>query len=162
MIKYKVRERIFGIGDDHWIEDEHGHKAFLVDGKVLRIRETFELKDDTGRVVAVIKKKAIAVRDTMMIEDEHGAVVATVRKKLFSPIRHSYYAELRDGGELEAHGDLIGKEYRIESGGHKIAEVSRSWFRVRDHYGIRIADGADTALLLSVAVCIEQLVAEDD
>ena len=162
MIKYKVRERVFGIGDDHWIEDEHGHKAFLVDGKVLRIRETFELKDDTGRVVAVIRKKALAVRDAMRVEDAHGGTVATVRRKLFSPIRHSYYAELHGGGELEIHGDLVGKEYTVESDGHKIAEVSRSWFRIRDHYGVRIADGADTALLLAIAVCVEHLVAEED
>ncbi len=40
-----VRERIFGIGDDYWIEDADGHKVFLVDGKAMRVRDTFELKD---------------------------------------------------------------------------------------------------------------------
>jgi len=30
---------------EDWITDEHGGHAFLVDGKVLRLRQTLELKD---------------------------------------------------------------------------------------------------------------------
>jgi uncharacterized protein YxjI len=159
-MKYQVRERLFSIGDDFWIEDEHGRKAFLVDAKALRIRETFELKDTGGRVVAVIKHKALSVRDAMKIEDNRGEVIATVRKKLFTPFRDKYHVELRDGGELEIHGNLIEKEYRIESHGDRIAEISRKWFRLRDSYGVRIADGADAGLLLAVAVCVDHLVEE--
>ncbi|GAA2139569.1 LURP-one-related/scramblase family protein [Kitasatospora kazusensis] len=161
-MKYQVRERIFGIGDDYWIEDEHGEKAYLVDAKVLRIRETFELKDQSGHVVAVIRHKVLSVRDAMKIENGHGDVVATVRKKLFTPFRDKYHVELHDGGELEIHGNLIDKDYKIESHGDRIAEISRKWFRIRDTYGVRIADGADTALLLAVAVCVDHLVREDD
>ncbi len=161
-MKYLVKERIFAIGDDYWIEDEHGEKAYLVDAKVLRVRDTFELKDQGGRVVAVIRHKLLSVRDAMKIEDARGDVVATVRKKLFTPFRDKYHVELQDGGELEIHGDLIEKDYRIESHGDKIAEISRKWFRMRDTYGVRIADGADTALLLAVAVCVDHLAREDD
>lgn len=160
-MKYQVREKLFAIGDDYWIEDEHGEKAYLVDAKVLRIRDTFELKDQTGRVAAVIKHKALSVRDAMKIENAHGDVVATVRKKLFTPFRDKYHVELQDGGELEIHGNLIDKDYRIESHGDKIAEISRKWFRIRDTYGVRIADGADTGLLLAVAVCVDHLVEEE-
>ncbi|MGF1427034.1 LURP-one-related/scramblase family protein [Kitasatospora sp. LaBMicrA B282] len=160
-MKYQVKERIFGIGEDYWIEDEHGAKAFLVDGKVLRIRETFELKDAGGRVLAVIRHKALSVRDAMRIEDAGGHAVATVRKKLFTPFRDKYHVELADGDELEIHGDLIGKDYRIESHGKRIAEISRRWFRIHDHYGVNITAGADVALLLAVAVCVDHLVRED-
>ncbi|MCX4745883.1 LURP-one-related family protein [Kitasatospora sp. NBC_01287] len=163
MGKYQVREKIFAIGDDYWIEDEHGEKAFLVDAKVLRIRDTFELRDPEGRVVAVIKSKALSIRDAMKIEDAHGEVVATVRKKLFTPFRDKYHVELGDGGELEIHGDLIDKDYRIEDEhGAKVAEISRKWFRFRDTYGVRIADGADAALLLAVAVCVDHLVHQEN
>ncbi|GAA1245373.1 LURP-one-related/scramblase family protein [Kitasatospora nipponensis] len=160
-MKYQVKERIFGIGEDYWIENEDGEKAFLVDGKVLRIRETFELKDAAGQVVAVIKHKALSVRDAMKIEDAEGETVAIVRKKLFTPFRDKYHVELADGQELEIHGDLVDKDYRIESHGDKIAEISRKWFRIRDHYGVRIEEGADAPLLLAVAVCVDHLVRED-
>jgi uncharacterized protein YxjI len=160
-MKYVVRERMFSIGEDFWIEDEHGDRAYLVDGKVLRVRDTFELKDPSGGKVAVIKEKALSIRDAMKIENGHGDVVATVRKKVFTPFRHRYHVELPDGGELEIHGNLIDKEYRIESHGDTVAEISRKWFRVRDTYGVRVADGADAPLMLAVAVCVDHLVDED-
>ena len=50
-MKYLVRDKIFAIGDDYWIEDEQGRQAFLVDGKALRLRDTLELKDPQGRVL---------------------------------------------------------------------------------------------------------------
>ncbi|MCG6494859.1 LURP-one-related family protein, partial [Kitasatospora sp. A2-31] len=68
-MRYLVREKLFAIGDDYWIEDDRGNKAYLVDGKVLRLRHTFELKDADGRVVAVVREKAFTVRDAMRIEN---------------------------------------------------------------------------------------------
>jgi hypothetical protein len=41
--------------------------------------------------------------------------------------------------------------------GDKVAEVSKRWFRVRDTYGIEIAEGADDALILAITVCIDQM-----
>jgi uncharacterized protein YxjI len=36
------------IGDDFWIETDGGERAFKVDGKVLRVWETFLLRDPAG------------------------------------------------------------------------------------------------------------------
>ncbi|MEU1421400.1 LURP-one-related family protein [Kitasatospora sp. NPDC005751] len=161
-MRYLVREKLFAIGDDYWIEDDQGHKAFLVDGKVLRLRDTFELKDADGRVIAVVKEKAFTVRDAMRIEDADGEVVATVREKLFTPFRDKYLVELAGGGELKVHGDLIDKDYRIEDEhGDELARISRKWFRIRDTYGVEVADGADVGLLLAVAACVDHLTAQD-
>ncbi|WP_395294982.1 LURP-one-related/scramblase family protein [Kitasatospora hibisci] len=161
-MRYLVREKLFAIGDDYWIEDDRGNKAFLVDGKVLRLRHTFELKDADGRVVVVVREKAFTVRDAMRIENADGDTVATVREKLFTPFRDKYRVELAGGGELEVHGDLIDKDYRIEDErGAELARISRKWFRIRDSYGVEIADGADTALLLAVAACVDHLAEED-
>ena len=77
-MRYLVRERLFSIGDDSWVTDERGDKVFLVDGKALRLRETFELKDASGAVLATIRKKFLALTDTLEIEHD-GAVAATVR-----------------------------------------------------------------------------------
>lgn len=157
-MKYLVRERIFGIGEDFWIEDELGQKVFLVDGKALRLRETFELKDPGGRVLTVIRKKVVTLRDAMKVEDVRGVVIATVRKKVFSPFRDVFRAELADGAELEIHGDFVDKEYDIEAGDRRVARISRKWFRLRDAYAVDVAEGADVPLLLSVAVCVDRLV----
>ena len=41
--------------------------------------------------------------------------------------------------------------------GKVIARVSKAWFRVRDTYGVEIADGQDEGLLLAITVCIDAL-----
>jgi hypothetical protein len=75
-MRYLVRERIFSIGDDFWITDEQGNRVFLVDGKALRLRETFELKDASGAILATVKKKLISIRDTMDLWSGYEAVQA--------------------------------------------------------------------------------------
>ena len=40
-----MREKLISIGDDYWIEDESGAKVFKVNGKALRVRDTWKLED---------------------------------------------------------------------------------------------------------------------
>jgi uncharacterized protein YxjI len=155
-MRYQVREKMFSIGDDFWVTDEQGNQVFLVDGKALRVRQTFELKDRSGAVAATIHKKLLAVRETMEIERD-GAVLATVKKALVSPLHHRFVVELRDGGELEAVGNIVDKEFEIRSGHQVLAQVSRSWFRIRDTYGVDVAPGEDDALMIAVAVCLDRI-----
>jgi uncharacterized protein YxjI len=158
-MKFVMRERVFGIGEDFWIEDETGQRVFLVDGKALRLRQTFELKDAAGEVLTVIRKKLVSVRDTMVVERD-GDVVAKVHKKLFSPLRHTMVIELDDGREWIATGDIIEKNYRIEGDKGVVGETSRKWFRIRDTYGIEVAH-PDVPLVISVAVAVDELAADD-
>lgn len=157
-MKYVVREKMFAIGDDYWIEDEAGRRAFHVDGKVLRVRETLELQDPQGAVVAVIRRKMISVRDAMTIERD-GDVLVTVRKKRLALLHDVYRADLASGEELEIRGDLVGKEFDIEYEGERLARISRKWFTLRDAYAIDVErPDADAAMLIAVAVCVDRLV----
>jgi uncharacterized protein YxjI len=155
-MRYLVRERIFSITDDFWITDESGDKIFLVDGKALRLRETFELKDREGTVLATIRKRLLAFRDTMDIE-HNSAVAATVRKAFFSPFQHRYLVDLADGTQLEAVGNFVDKEWEITGPGGVIGRISRQWFRIRDTYGVDVAPGENDALVISIAVCIDRI-----
>lgn len=156
-MRYLVRERIFGIGDDYWIEDEHGQRAFLVDGKALRVRQTFQLKDVQGEVVAVIRRKMLSLWESMTVE-RGGEQLVTVRKKRFTPLRDRFRARLAGGAKLTVHGNVLDKEYDIEVEGKREARISRKWFRVRDTYAVDIeAPDADVPMLLSVAVCVDAL-----
>ena len=44
-----MRESALSIGDDYWIEDESGRRAFKVDGKAVRVRDTFVLRPPARR-----------------------------------------------------------------------------------------------------------------
>ena len=154
--RFRMREKLFAIGDDFWIENEEGERAFKVDGKALRVRDTFVLEDPSGEEVAKIQERKLSVRDTMKVERD-GRTVATVKKAIISPLRDRFSIEVDDGDDLHAKGNVVDHEFKIERGGDEIAEVSKRWFRVRDTYGIEIAPGEDEALILAITVCIDQM-----
>jgi uncharacterized protein YxjI len=151
-----MQEKLFSIGDDFWIENDDGERAFKVDGKALRVRDTFVLEDTSGRELFTIQEKKLRVRDTMEIESD-GRTVATVKKALITPLRDRFAIEVEGGEDMEAKGNVVDHEYKIERGGDKAAEVSKRWFRVRDTYGIEVEPGQDDALILAVTVCIDQM-----
>ncbi|MER8005209.1 LURP-one-related family protein [Streptomyces sp. NPDC094149] len=160
-MRFQVRDRLLGFGEDYWIEDERGDKAFLVDGKAMRLRDTFELKDTQGRVLIDIHQKMFALRDTMVIERD-GAALATIRRKRLSLLRNHYRVSLADGSELDVSGKILDREFAVEYDGELLAVVSRRWLHVRETYGVDIVrDDADPALLIAVAVCVIHLAEKD-
>src|SRR3954452_4213947 len=156
MGRYQMREKMFSIGDDYWIEDDNGNKKYKVAGKAMRVRQTFILENTAGQELAKICEKKLSIRDAMRIE-RGGDTVATIRKALVSPLRDKYKIELENGGELTAKGKIGDHNYKIERDGKKIAEVSKKWFKVRDTYGIEIDPDEDDVLILAAAVCLEEM-----
>jgi uncharacterized protein YxjI len=156
-MRYLVRDRLLGFGDDYWIEDQHGNKVFLVDGKAMRMRDTFELKDTQGRVLIDIHQKMLALRDTMIIERD-GEPLATIKRKRLSLLRNHYRVALVDGTELDVSGKILDREFAIDYDNELLAQISRRWLHVRETYGVDVVrDDADQALLIAVAVCVIHL-----
>ncbi|MEW2246747.1 MULTISPECIES: LURP-one-related/scramblase family protein [unclassified Streptomyces] len=156
-MRFLVYDRLLGIGDDYWIEDDRGTKVFLVDGKAMRLRDTWELKDTQGRVLIDIHQKMFALRDTMVIE-RAGEPLATIKRRRLSLLRNHYRVSLVDGTELDVSGKILDREFAVEYDGELLAVISRRWLTVRDTYGIDvIRDDADPALLIAVAVCVIHL-----
>lgn len=151
---FQMREKMMSIGDDYWIEDESGHRAYKVDGKALHFRDTFILEDASGHEVAKIQEKKFTLRDKMVIERAGGD--ATVQKKLLG-IRDHFKIEIEGQPDLEAHGKVLDHDYKIERDGNIVARVSKKWFRVRESYGIEIESGEDVALMLAISVCLDAM-----
>ena len=147
-----VRERLLGVLDPVVVAD--GRKLFLVDGKAMRLRDTFELKDTSGRVLVEIRQKLISLRDTMIIERD-GEELAKVKRKRLSLLRNHYRVALVEGTELDVSGKVLDREFAIDYDGELLAQISRRWLTVRDTYGVDIVrEDADVPLLLAVAVCV--------
>ena len=153
-MRYRMRKQLFSIGDDFWVEDESGQRVLKVDGKVLRVRQTFVLEDMDGREVATIHKKLVAVRDTMDVE-RGGRLVARVRKALFAPFRQRFDVEVDDGSKLTVQGNITDHEYEVRRDGRPVAEISKRWFAIRDTYAVDVAPDEDVALVLALTVAVD-------
>jgi len=153
-VRYQMREKLLAIGDDFWIENESGDKVFKVNGKAVRLRQTFILEDTDGNELAKIQERKLSVRDKMHIEC--GQTTATVHKRLVG-IRDRYIIDPDSGEDIYAKGNFVDHEYEIERDGNTIATISKKWFRVRDTYGVEIGAREDQAFILSVTVCVDEM-----
>ena len=94
--RYRMREKVFAIGDDFWIETDDGRRAFKVNGKALRIRSTFVLESPSGEELFKIQEKKLRIRDTMELERD-GETLATVKKALITPLRDRFAIDFGAG-----------------------------------------------------------------
>ena len=162
MAKYVMREKMFAIGDDSWIEDEAGDRVYRVNGKVLRMRTTLKLEDLEGNELCKIQERKLRVRDMMEIEAPDGSRMGLIQKAMITPLRERFEVEVPDQPELKVKGNILDHEYTIKRDGDKVAEVSKKWFRMRDTYGIEIEPGQDELLILAVAVALDAMEHDPD
>jgi uncharacterized protein YxjI len=155
--RYKMREQIFAIGDDFWIETQKGRRAYKVDGKALHLRNTLLLEDPHGRELYHIQSKVLAIKDTMAVSSPRGRDEATIKHALISPLRDKMTANMAEGPDIEIKGNLLNHEYVMERRGKRICEVSKRWIAIRDTYTVEIDAGEDDALILALTVVVEQM-----
>jgi uncharacterized protein YxjI len=155
--RYKMRQKIFALGQDFFIENEQGQKVFKVDGKVLRVRDTLKFKDMQGKTLCQIQQKIARIRDTMDIDGPDGKTVASVKKAIITPIRDRWTVKIGEGPDLKVQGNIFDHEYKIEEGRTKIAEVSKKWFRLRDTYGVEVAPGQNDVIILAISVAVDMV-----
>lgn len=154
--RYRMVEKLAAIGDDFFIENEQGQRAFKVDGKALRMRDTLIFHDLQGNELCKIQSRIARVRDSMEIENPNGDRIALVQKALISPLRDRFVVKIADGPDLDVQGNILAHEYRIGD----VATVSRKWFRVRDSYGVEVSPGQNDVLILAVTVALDQMTSD--
>jgi uncharacterized protein YxjI len=153
---YVMREKLVAIGDDYWIETDRGRRAYKVNGKALRLRNTLVLEDPEGNEVAKLQERMLHIRDTMAIE-RPGRADAKIKKAMISPLRERWTLEADDIEEIKIQGNILDHEYEFEQDGKKIAETSKKWLRMRDTYGVEIQPGVDPVLILAATVALDQM-----
>ena len=157
--RYLMRQRLFALGQDFFVQDEQGQRVFRIDGKVLRVRTTLIFEDMQGQEIYKIQEKMVRVRESMNIY-RGDEVAAKVHNALITPLRDRFQIEVPGGADFTTKGNILYHEYVMERDGKPMAIVSRKWFRVRDSYGVEVADAADTLLVLAITVCIDMMAHE--
>lgn len=155
--RYQMRQRLASIGDDYNIENDRGERAYHIDGKALRIRNTLIFEDPQGHELAKIQERMMRVRDTMEIEGPNGETLATVKKAMITPLRERWTVKVGAGPDIDIQGNILDHEYEMDAGGHKVAEVSKKWFRVADTYGVEIEPGQNDVVILAATAAVDMM-----
>jgi uncharacterized protein YxjI len=155
--RYKIRQKMFSIGDDFWIENQNGERVFKVDGKALRLRKTLFFEDLQGNRLARIQERLLPIKETMVVEDGEGNQLAVIKKGLIAPLGDHWSVNVRGAPDLDVQGNILDHEYSISERRRKIAEVSKAWFSLTDTYGVQIDDGENDILVLAIAIAIDMM-----
>ena len=152
-----MRGKLVSFGNDFWIEDENGRRAFKVDGKMLRVRDTLFFEDLSGKELCKIQQRLVTVRDAMTIEGPNGEPLATIKKALITPVRDRWTVKVGNGPDLQVQGNILDFQYTIGDGASKVAEVSKRWFRLADTYGVLIEPSQNDIVILAVTVAVDMM-----
>lgn len=155
--RYKMREKLVSFGNDFWIENEGGQRAFKVDGKMLRVRDTLFFEDTAGRELCKIQARVLTIRDTMTIQGPNNETLATVKKAMITPLRDRWTVKVGNGPDLQVQGNILDHQYTIGEGRTKVAEVSKRWFRLADTYGVEIEPSQNDVVILAVTVVVDMM-----
>ncbi|MFT4647982.1 MAG: hypothetical protein ACI9X4_001197 [Glaciecola sp.] len=153
-MRYVMKAKILSWGDDFVIRDSNEIEAYRVRGKVFSIGDKLSFQDASGNELAYIAQKLLAWGPTYEVQ-RGDDVLAVVKKKLFTFFKCSFTVDVPGPDDLQAQGNLLDHEYTFTRHGQTIAHVSKKWFSWSDTYGIDIQEGEDEVLILCSAVVID-------
>lgn len=159
-MRYKMREKLLGFGDDFTIQDDSGRDVFFVDGKAFSIGDKLSFQDMNGNELAFISQKLISLKKRYDIY-RNDTLFAEVTKD-WTFFRDKFSVDIPGPNDYEVTGNFLDYEYTFTRSGREVAQVSKRFFSWRDTYGIDIVDGEDDIIILATAVVIDRVCHEDE
>ena len=156
--QYVIDQKLLSIRQTFLIRDPAGNEIGKIEKKILSIGPKYNFLDATGAEVGKIEGKVIAIRPTYNILDPSGATIATIKKKLLTFLGSEYWFENPAGQEImRAKGNFLQYEYSIkDNSGAELASVSKKILSIRDSYSINITSPtANRYLILAAVTCID-------
>ena len=159
-MRYLMKEKFWGFGDDFAIQDANGNDVFFVDGKAFTLGDKLSFQDMAGNELAFISQKLLSLKKRYDIY-RNGNLFAEVLKE-WSFFKDKFTVDVPGPNDYAVTGSFWDHEYAFERQGRTVAQVSKSYFNWTDTYGIDIVDGEDDVTILATAVVIDLVCHADD
>ncbi len=161
---------------------------YVIDKKILALRDTFAVKNRQGDLLGYVKKKIISMGPQFWLEDldgqrlgeVHGRIltihhtyeilnfggirVGIVNKKIMKLLGTEWWLESPPGVEVaRVHGNILNHDYAmLNPSKSAVVQVHKKWVSVRDSYCIEVMDtGFDRLLILGFAIAMDSVEFEE-
>lgn len=157
--RYIMRQRIFALGQDFYINNAAGQPVFKIDGKVRLIKESLKFRDMQGNLLYQLDERVLRIRESFDILKPDGHLAAKVHNAIFDPLRERFSIEIPGGQNLTTMGKVIWAQYDVLCDRRPVAKISKqfSWIG-RDQYVVDVFPGEDDCLILAITVVIDMMV----
>ena len=153
-MRYKIRERIFSIGDNFVIRDEYDNEKFIVKEELLTLGKKLRIMSLDGKELIYIKQELLTFMPKYNIYSE-GNHLATVNKE-FTFFKPKFNID-SNSGYYSVEGDVFSHDFVLIKDNEAVATINKQWFSLSDTYGIDIKDDLDQAFILSLVIVIDQV-----
>lgn len=152
-MRYLMKERFWGFGDDFAIRDDNGIDVFFVDGKAFTLGDKLSFQDMQGNELAFISQKLLSLKKRYEIY-RSGQLFAEVQKE-WTFFKDKFTVDVPGPNDYTVTGSFFDHEFNFERQGGIVARVSKRFFNLTDAYGVDIVSGEDDIVILATAVVID-------
>lgn len=136
------------------IKDEKGEELGRAVEKLLSWFGKIEFFDNQGNNLGFVEGK-FSARPTFKIIDRNKKHLATIKEKMLTIHDDWWVEDLKGEKMLTVLGDILGLEYKIlDKTGLVVAEVSKKFWAIRDHFGVKINYDFDPFIILAIVATI--------
>jgi uncharacterized protein YxjI len=137
--QYIIEQKIVALRDTFGIKDRNGALLAYVKKKLVSWGPQFYFETPDGTRLGEMKGKVLTIRPTFEIYDTQG-LVAVVKKKVLKLLGSEWWLEDTSGKEIaRIKGNITEHNFTIQSpSGSQVALIHKKWVSVRDSYGIEV------------------------
>ena len=139
--------------------------------KIFSLRTLYRLYGPTDDIELIVQQKLLAARPTFKFfagnptgEPEDAGLLGELKRKVLA-FKPDYWFEAPDGQrQFEVKGNFLGFKYEVTQDDREIAGISRTFWAIRDTYGLRIGLGVSDqlALLILSSVIVIHAIHEEE
>ena len=160
--RYRLVQNLAAIADPVLVQTDDGTVAFKIETTQREMLDVLVLRDMEGDARCFISGFQAVPAAAAEVLGNDGRPLARVSRTPISALRDRFEIDHSSGDVWIAIGDVGIREFTLESPKGHVADVSRRWFLLPSSYGVEVPTGQDDALVLAVAVAIDQLTHDFD
>lgn len=158
--QFIIDQKIMAMRDTYGIKDRNANLLAYVKKKIVSLGPNFWFESPDGARLGEVKGKVVAVRPTFEVYDAQGQLVAVVKKKVLKLLGSEWWLENTSGQEVaRIKGKIMAHDFTIQSPtGTPLAQISKKWVTLRDSYGVEIVgSGLDPYVILAYVVVMDHV-----
>ncbi|KAH7360943.1 tubby C-terminal-like domain-containing protein [Rhexocercosporidium sp. MPI-PUGE-AT-0058] len=162
-----MKEKVWSLsGDTFHIVDESNHEVVQCRGQTLSLSDRKEFASSTGQPLFSLRTRLLSLHKSFYAEAPSGETIFEVKGKFSigssKMVATFVNASTKQNVELLIKGDWLDRSASITMGNIVVAQISRSYFNMREIFGgqqtyyVTVAPGVDLAMLAAICVCLDE------
>jgi uncharacterized protein YxjI len=158
--EFIVDQRLLSIRNMYVVKNRLGEQLGYIKQELVSFGPKFWLEDNSGTHLGEIDGKVLTVHHEYEIKDRDGQLKAKIKKKILKLFGSEWWMENADGREIaRIQGNTVHHTYDVVGQDKTlIAKVHLNWVTISDEYCVEIVQqNFDSLLILGYAVAMDHV-----